>query len=120
MFRKMTKLAALFAVGGTAAAADWPSLPTKGFITGRPAEQSDVMNGDAIFVAAVKNVVIGKPIPIQIPQYALRRDTHERVFVVQAEDANGIKLVGVRSIDGKEAVVKDTDLDLLGTQKSSP
>ena len=47
----------------------------------------------------------------------LLRDTWERVILVQAEDANEIKLFGVRGLDGKEAVVKDGDLELLGTQK---
>jgi hypothetical protein len=68
---------ALFAIGGTTAgaASDWPPLPSKGFVAGRPAQKSDVENGDAVFVAAIKNVVIGKPLPIPIPQYALLRDT---------------------------------------------
>jgi hypothetical protein len=117
--KKISRVLALFAIGGTTpgAASDWPPLPSKGFVAGRPAQKSDIANGDAVFVAAIKDVVIGKPLPIPIPQYALLRDTHERVILVQAEDANGIKLFGVRGLDGKEAVVKDTDLELLGTQK---
>jgi len=110
---------ALLAIGGTmvAASPDWPTLPCKGFITGRPAQKNDVASGDAVFVAAVKDIVIGKPLPITIPQYALLRNTKERVILVQAEEANGMKLFGVRGLDGKEAVVTDTDLELLGTQK---
>ena len=100
----------------TGASSDWPSLPSKGFIRARPAQMSDVSNGDAVFVAAVKDVVIGKPLPISIPQYALLHDKLERVIVVQAEEANGMKLFGVRGLDGKEAVVTETDLELLGTQ----
>ena len=102
-----------------AASPDWPTLPSKGFVTGRPAHKNDVANGDAVFVAAVKDVVIGKPLSITIPQYALLRDTKERVILVQAEEANGMKLFGVRGLDGKEAVVTDADLELLGTQKPS-
>ena len=101
------------------ASPDWPTLPSTGFVTGRPAQKNDVANGDAVFVAAVKDVVIGKPLPITIPQYALLRDTKERVILVQAEEANGMKLFGVRGLDGKEAVVTDADLELLGTQKPS-
>jgi hypothetical protein len=48
------------------------------------------------------------------------RATHEIVVVVQAEDANGIKMIGTRGHDGAEAVSLDTDLDLLGTQISEP
>lgn len=95
---------------------EWPPLPSQGFITGRPAHQADVISGNAVFVAAIKDVVIGKPLPIPIPQYALMRDTHERVILVQAEAANGMKLFGVRGLDGKEAVVTEADLELLGTQ----
>jgi hypothetical protein len=109
---------ALLVIGGTMAwaSANWPPLPSKGFVTGRPAQISDVNNGDAIFVAAVKDVVIGKPLPIPIPQYALLHDNHKRVILVQAEEANGIKMFGVRGLDGKEAVVKEIDMELLGTE----
>ncbi|WP_131871209.1 MULTISPECIES: hypothetical protein [unclassified Bradyrhizobium] len=92
-------------------------MPTYGFISGRPAQKEDVSKGDAIFVAAVNDVVIGKPLPLQIPQYALLRDKQERVILVQAEEANGIKLFGLRTLDGKEMVAKDTDVDLLGADK---
>jgi hypothetical protein len=116
--KKAAGLLALFVIGGTtvAASSEWPPLPSKGLVTGRPAQKSDVANGDAVFVAAVKDVVIGKPLPIAIPQYALTRDTHEQVILVQAEEANGMKLFGVRGLDGKEAVVMETDLELLDTQ----
>jgi hypothetical protein len=116
--KKAAGFLALFAIGvaTVAASSEWPPLPSKGFVTGRPAQKSDVANGDAVFVAAVKDVVIGKPLPIEIPQYALLHENHERVILVQAEEANGMKLYGVRGLDGKEAVVTETDLELLGTR----
>ena len=119
VLRKIGRGLGILVLAGTSTAAntDWPPLPSQGFISGRPAQATDVQNGDAIFVAAVQGKVIGKPLPIKIPQYAYVRDTHERVILVQAEDANGIKLFGVRGLDGKEAVVRDGDLELLGTQK---
>jgi hypothetical protein len=122
MFKKLARLLAFFAMGATAAgaASDWPPLPVRGFVTGRAADQSDVANGDAVFVASVKNVIIGKPLPIQIPQYALLRDTRKRVIVVQAEEANGFRLIGIRGLDGQEAVVTEAELELLGIQKPSP
>jgi hypothetical protein len=115
--KRVAQVLTLFAIGGAtpAASSEWPPLPSKGFVTGRPAQKSDVANGDAVFVAAVKGVVIGKPLPIPVPQYALLHENHERVILVQAEEANGLKLFGVRGLDGKEAVVAETDLELLGT-----
>jgi hypothetical protein len=114
--KKAAGFLALFAIGvaTVAASSEWPPLPSKGFVTGRPAQKSDVANGDAVFVAAVKDVVIGKPLPIAIPQYALLHENHEWVILVQAEEANGMKLYGVRGLDGKEAFVTETDLELLG------
>jgi len=114
----LTRAFAILVIGGmmTGASPNWPPLPPKGFVKGRPAQMSDVQNGDAVFVAAVKGVVIGKPLPISIPQYALLHNNHERVIVVQAEEANGIKMFGVRGLDGKEAVVTEIDLELLGTE----
>jgi hypothetical protein len=120
MLKTIATSLASFAVGTIAMAADWPNLPTKGFIAGRAAEQRDVANGDAIFVAAAGGVVIGKPIPIRIPQYARMHNTHEIVIVVQAEEANGMKIVGTRSADGTTALSLDADLDLLGTQIPHP
>ena len=115
---KAAPLLAFFAIEGTtmALSSEWPLLPSQGFISGRPAHKGDVENGNAVFVAAVKDVIIGKPLPISIPQYALLNDNRERVILVQAEEANGMKLFGVRGLDGKEAVVMETDLELLGTQ----
>ena len=115
----LRKAALLLCICGASAAAatDWPPLPSHGFITGRPAQKEDVARGDAVFVAAVNDAAVSKPLGIAIPQYALLRDTHQRVILVQAEEANGMKLYGVRRLNGKEVVVKDTDLDLLGTQR---
>lgn len=49
----------------------WPSLPTTGFIKGRPATEQDIDDGNAVFVASGPNgKVLGQPIDIDIPQYA--------------------------------------------------
>ena len=117
-FSKIAPLLALFNIGGTSvgASSEWPPLPTKGFITGRPAQKEDVAKGDAVFVAAVKDTVIGKPLQIPIPQYARMMKTDTRVFIVQAEEANGMKLFGLRGFDGQEAVATESDIELLGTK----
>src|SRR5437870_10593264 len=102
MLRRILSALGIAGAAGTAAAADldWPVLPIHGFISGRPASQTDVKNGDAIFVASVGDKIIGKPISIQIPQYARLKDTGARAIVVQAEEANGMKLFGVRTLEG--------------------
>jgi len=100
-----------------AAAAEWPPLPTQGFIKGRAAQQDDVVKGNAVFAAVANGVVVGKPIPIAIPQYAQLRAGHDRVIVVQAEVANGLRVYGVRRLDGKSSVVAETDVELLGTTR---
>jgi hypothetical protein len=119
VLRKILRILGIAGAAGTAAAADldWPVLPAQGFISGRPASQADVNNGGAIFVASMGDKIIGKPIGMQIPQYARLKDTGARAIVVQAEEANGMKLFGVRTLDGKEMVTTDSDLELLGTQK---
>jgi hypothetical protein len=115
----LRKVAWLLVLGGAsaAAAAEWPPLPSSGFVTGRPAQKEDVAKGNAIFSAVVNGVVVGKPLPIKIPQYALLRDGHKPAILVQAEVANGMKVYGVRGLDGKQQVVTEKDIELLGTQK---
>ena len=102
-----------------AAAQGWPALPDKGFILDRAATEKDVADGNAIFVTKSNGIIIGRPIAIVIPQYAyLLEDNDKRrpVIVIQAEDANGIKLFGVRDLNGKEYVTKETDLHVLGSE----
>jgi hypothetical protein len=108
-----------FMGGHQAAAQDWPTLPSKGFISGRAATKQDVANGNAIFVAELNGNVIGIPIRITIPQYAYLSESSgkvSRVIVVQAEEANGHKLFGVRDLRGQEFVATDSDLRLVGIE----
>ena len=69
----------------------------------------------------VGGVSMGKPIAIDIPQYALMDGGPSkppvRVIVVQAEEFPRGKLVGVRDTKGKEYVAKLSDLQLLGQAK---
>jgi hypothetical protein len=118
-FRMVARLLAFSTIGGTTAAnsSDWPPLPSKGFIAGRAAQQDDLGKGDAVFVSMVNNVVVGKPIAISIPQYARLRETREKVILVQAEETKGIGIFGIRGLDGKEAVVTEPEVELLGTER---
>lgn len=106
-----------------AMAQTWPPLPTQGFVSGRPANEKDVADGNAIFVAKVDNRIIGTPILIAIPQYAYVTDVHLTkggpqipVIVVQAEQAADQQLFGVRDFSGHEYVVTAVDVKLLGSR----
>lgn len=95
--------------------AQWKPLPTSGFLAGRAAQVADVERGDAVFVAAVDDKVIGVPINITIPQYAYIRSSRAQVVVVQAEEANGLRMYGIRDFSGVETVALEEELELLGT-----
>jgi hypothetical protein len=116
-----TRLAMLLAILGfsAAAAGGWPELPKTGFISGRPASEKDVADGNAIFVAKANDRYIGMPLNIVIPQYAYHVEQGGQktpVIVVQAEEANGIKIVGLRDFEGKESAATLGELQLLGTK----
>lgn len=96
----------------------WPPLPTSGFISGRPATDKDVIDGNAVFALRAYGVPFGKPLDVAIPQYAyLRKRGREpiAVIVVQAELGKGLKIFGVRDLNGKGATAKESELQLLGT-----
>ena len=101
----------------------WPPLPARGFVSGHAANEQDVADGNAIFVAKVDGKIIGLPLPIAIPQYAYVTDAHVTkggpqipVVVVQAEQAANQQLFGVRDFSGHEYVVTAVDLKLLGSR----
>jgi hypothetical protein len=97
----------------------WPPLPTSGFIAGRPATDKDVTDGNAVFALRAYGVPFGKPVDVTIPQYAyLTKSGQPRipVIVVQAELGKGIKIFGVRDLDGKAATARESELQLLGTK----
>jgi hypothetical protein len=97
----------------------WPPLPTTGFISGRAATDKDVADGNAIFVLKGYGVYFGKPMDIAIPQYAYLTKRGEKpvpVIVVQAETGGGIKLFGVRGLDGDKSTARDYELKLLGAR----
>jgi hypothetical protein len=96
----------------------WPPLPTSGFISGRPATDKDIMEGNAVFALRAYGVPFGKPLDVVIPQYAYLTKRGQRpipVIVVQAELGKGLKIFGVRDLSGKTATARDSELQLLGT-----
>jgi hypothetical protein len=120
------RIAAFLLAFGVAAAAsaqtapvNWPPLPTKGFVSGRPATDEDVAAGNAIFVLKAYGTYFSKPMDIVIPQYAYMTKAGQKtvpVIVVQAEIGKGIKLFGVRGLDGDKSTARDFELKLLGTK----
>ena len=96
----------------------WAPLPTSGFISGRPATDKDIMEGNAVFALRAYGVPFGKPVDVVIPQYAYLTKRGQRpipVIVVQAELGKGLKIFGVRDLNGKTATARDSELQLLGT-----
>jgi hypothetical protein len=120
------KLAAVLVVLGVSGAlaqsqvqsSAWPPLPAKGFISGRPATDEDVANGNAIFVLKAHGVYFGKPVDMAIPQFAYlkRGGKTVPVIIIQAEQERSIKIFGVRGLDGDASVAKEPELQLLGTK----
>ena len=101
------------------ASAAWPTLPTTGFLAGRAATKQDVREGNAVFVAEVEGKVVGVPLTIQLPQYALHIDadsgTETRVILIQAEHAGGIDMIGYRNLaTGGDGVGTLPEFKLLG------
>ena len=96
----------------------WPDLPTKGFITGRPATNADVKSGNAVFSMDGKSL---GALAITVPQYAILTDEQgvkHPVVVVQAERApGGMKIVGLLGSDGSHTAATLPELQLLGTEK---
>jgi len=63
-------------------------------------------------------VPFGKPLDVTIPQYAYLTKRGQQpiaVIVVQAELGKGLKIFGVRDLNGKTATAKESELQLLGT-----
>jgi hypothetical protein len=97
----------------------WPALPATGFVSGRPATDKDVADGNALFVLKAHGVYFGKPVDIVIPQYAYLLNKGSEpvpVIVIQAEQERNIKIFGVRGLDGDPSVVKEPELQLLGAK----
>jgi len=98
----------------------WPALPTRGFITGRAATQQDMADGEAVFVAEVGGRIVGVPLDITVPQYAIHID-HEagigkRVIVLQAERASGIEMIGYVELETNAyGVGTAAEFEFLGT-----
>ena len=113
---------ALLALNSPVAGADrvqWPALAGIPFIEGRAATEEDVDNRSAVFVLKADDLYIGTPIDIELPQYALyhnEKGEAEQVIVIQAEEAQGKKVLGAVQVKtGQYLVGLFHDFELLGT-----
>jgi hypothetical protein len=95
---------------------EWPPLPRSGYIAGRVASPQDLKAGNALFVASNGDTVISTPLTLTIPQYAYwyGKGQRVRVILVQAEEAQGVRICGVRDLNGKAIVCTEAELTLLG------
>lgn len=105
-----------FSGSGAAESVVWPPLPKHEFTVGRAATKADVEAGRAVFVAAKGDVVIGKPIAMEIPQYAWHKEGKKKtpVVIIQAEEANGQKIVGALQSNGQFLAGTLAEFELLG------
>jgi len=103
----------------------WPELPTSGFIRGRAATKEDVTAGVAAFHLASKDdTPEGRPLPIEVPQYAFHHDESTGidtpVIIIQAETNGDMSVIGY--VEAKAAVIGVGTLPefrLLGTDRST-
>ena len=82
----------------------------------RPAAPEDVDNGTAVFAAGENGQGYGKPLDIEIPQYAYFRQEDKYVIVLQAENYDGQSIIGAETFDGEKVVGLIEEFDLLGVE----
>ncbi|RDV23885.1 hypothetical protein DXV75_16890 [Alteromonas aestuariivivens] len=102
----------------------WPDLSTIGYISGRAAVEEDINKGIAVFVLRSGQDIIGKPLKISLPQYAIHKDPESgqdtRVVIIQAEEANEQKVLGAYDFSQKSFMVGLlNEFTLLGSDASS-
>lgn len=102
----------------------WPDLSQVKSTAGRAATEKDIKDGAAVFLLRSDGEPIGKPINLQIPQYAIHTDKEtgkkSKVVVIQAEVAttNNVKTVGAFYIkNGKYLVALYDEFKFLGASR---
>ena len=97
---------------------DWPDLPSAGFVSGRPATETDFDRGDAVFHQAGTSL---GALDVHIPQYAFWTDENAKkhpAIVSQAELASdGTEVFGLYTLDGLKMVATAPELTLIGMEK---
>jgi len=99
----------------------WPDLKDIKYITGRAATENDITNGSAVFLLQSDGEPIGKPIDINLPQYALHTDAETnivtKVIIIQAEEDGEREVLGAIIIKSNEYIVGlFNEFKLLGSE----
>lgn len=100
----------------------WPDLPASGFVSGRAATEDDVKAGNAVFVLRSRGQLVGKPLKLEVPQYAIHVDAESGQqtpgFIIQAESAGDQSLVGFLELPGRTMLAGTLpEFKLLGTKR---
>jgi hypothetical protein len=86
----------------------WPELPTSGVVAGRPATEEDVKAGNAVFVLRSGGRLVGTPLKLEIPQYAIHVDAKSGEqtpgFIIQAKRAGDQSVIGFLVLPGRTAL----------------
>lgn len=101
---------------------NWPELPKTCFVSKRPANVEDVRKGCAAFLIGGPDKSDGKPLDIEIPQYAYRVDSvsgkKTPVILLQAEERSGTQVVGYSELGtSRIGATLLSEMQLLGTRK---
>ena len=104
------------------AADSWPDLASIPSVSGRAATKDDVAAGRAAFFPEKNGKSIGTPMRISVPQYAYHIDaaskTRRACVVIQAEEANGLKVLGCRFVEDNSILAcLLNEFELLGTKR---
>ena len=92
-------------------ASEWRSVP---FIQGRLAAEADVRAGRAVFFLEGAHAPEAEPLPMSLPALAVWRSETDGALVgvaIQAERSFGKRLVGLRLIEGGNAVCHIEELE---------
>ncbi len=97
----------------------WPDLSIIKYVADRPATETDINEGAAVFLLQSEGVNIGVPMNIQIPQYAIHTDgetnTKSNVVVIQAEQTDDQQVIGALIVGTNEFMAGlSHEFELLG------
>ena len=103
----------------------WPDLSEVKFVAKRSATEADINDGAAVFLLQSEGENIGKPMSLEIPQYAIHKDSEtgekSKVVVIQAEEANGQQVIGALIIETNEFMAGlANEFEFLGKFKPVP
>jgi hypothetical protein len=92
----------------------WPPFPPNGFVSGRRATEDDIAAERAAFVLrAPSGELVGKPRVMALPRLGFSEVGGERELVVaiQAEEAQGKLVLGLRRADGSLAICSGAEFE---------